>query len=613
MNKLSTLFLSLGMAMATSFVASADDFTLGYAHGDDTDAVALEYSNTNAEASAAIYITPDYAKTMTGDNLNGATFYVRSRTGFTSAKLWVRESLDGPNLAESTTLEIQNLSYNKWNNVNFSAPYTIGDKGFYIGITWQQSKACKVVSYISDPCPDAAWTKAPGKEWNNTDIKGTLCIEGLVSGDKRCAYDAQLLNASFAKYFLLKEGFIKSEFTVYNQGTQPINGLTIEVGIEGLDPVSLNFDNEISVGQKVTIPAEIKLPITSTDSRNYKINYVKISKLGNGTDEYLANNEITVSSSFLVVNQTFPKRVLIDEFTGEWCPNCPGAANSLHQIQAMPEYESRIDALCHHIQDGLAIPEVNSLALLYNLPALNNSIFCPVFAVDRISVDNNYNGTAYTAPVIISDVNTTLFNLLNQQIEEYAVVGVDIDFDTPSGTDTSLKVTCTVRRSADILSDNGHITVYLVEDNVKPISQAGAGSTYKHQNVPRKVNSAWGEPIVWNNDNEFTYTYEFPLQDDKGNKYKLQDLHIQAVITEYETMKYGTGYTVNWDKARVYNTNCRMVAPDYVPESGIEDNLMDNTATVKAIYDSNGVQHNDYVDGINIVVMSDGTTHKIVK
>ena len=79
MNKLSTLFLSLGMAMATSFGASADDFTLGYAHGDNTNATALEYSDNGATASAAIHISADFAKTMSGDKLNAVSFYVQSR------------------------------------------------------------------------------------------------------------------------------------------------------------------------------------------------------------------------------------------------------------------------------------------------------------------------------------------------------------------------------------------------------------------------------------------------------------------------------------------------------------------------------------------------------
>lgn len=615
MNKLSTLFLSLGIAMATSFGASADDFTLGYAHGDDTDAVALEYSNTDAEASAAIYITPDYAKTMTGDNLNGATFYVRSRTGFTSAQLWVRESLDGPNLVESTTLEIQNLSYNKWNNVNFSAPYTIGDKGFYIGITWQQSKACKVVTYISEPCPNAAWTKAPGKEWNNTDITGTLCIEGLVSGDKRCAYDAQLLNVSFAKYFLLKEGFIKSDFTVYNQGTQPINGLTIEVGVEGLDPVSLNFDNEIPVGQKITIPAEIKLPITSADAGNYKINYVKISKLGNGTDEYLGNNELNDLGSFIIVEQGYTKRVFMEEFTTEVCPNCPTAARLLHQILELPEYKDCVDAVCHHAgfyTDSFTLPTDNNLLYLFNVPDFGGS-FAPAFCIDRIPGENYDQSTNkhWMAPAFLPSNTYTLLDMLDRQKEEIALACVDIDFETPDVTDTKLNVTFTAKRAADILGNNGRLTVYLVEDNVKAVSQAGAsGGNFTHQHVTRETNSTWGEPIVWDDKNEFKYTYEFTLD---LSKYKLQDLRVVAAVNEYNTMSWNGRTIIDSFNVPVHNSNYRIVAPDYVPDSGIEDNLMDNTATVKAIYDSNGLQHNDYVKGINIVVMSDGTTHKIVK
>lgn len=616
MFKLSTLIMSLGVTLATAFSASAYDFTLGYAHGDDTDAKALEYSDANAEASAAIYITPEYAKTMAGDILNGATFYVLNRVSAKSATLWVRETLDGPNLAESAEILPSKIKYGKWNSFDFTAPYTIADKGFYIGITWQQQKSCKLVSYIAAPCPDAAWTKAPGKEWNNTDVRGTLCLEGLVSGDKRCALDAQLVNVSFAKYFILKQGFIKSEFTVYNQGTTQIDGFTIEVGIEGLNPLSVNLDNTIPAGGKVTVPAEIIAPITTAIPGNYKVSYAKITKLGNGTDEYLGNNELTDLGSFIVVDHGYKKRVFVEEFTTEKCPNCPAAANLLHQLLELPEYKDCVDAVCHHAgfyTDSFTLSTDNDLLYLFNVPDFGGS-FAPAFCIDRIPGPNYDEQTnkSWMAPAFFPSPTSLVTGMLDTQKEETALAFVDIDFDIPGEHDKNLKVTFNAKRSADILGDNGRLTVYLVEDNVKAVSQSGAGTSWKHQHVTRETNSAWGEPIVWDENNEFKYTYEFGIR----TSYKLEDLRVVAVINEYNTMNWNGREIIKCLDMPVHNSNYRMVATGYTPdpgESGIHDNLIDKTATIKAIYDLNGVQHNDFVDGINIVVMSDGTTHKIVK
>lgn len=609
MNKLSTLFLSLGMAMATSFGASADDFTLGYAHGDNTNATALEYSDNGATASAAIHISADFAKTMSGDKLNAVSFYVQSRVNMTSCKVWVRESLDGPNVAESSTLSLTSIYNRDWNKVSLTSPYTISDKGFYIGVTWEQKNQCKIISYIPTLCPDASWTQAPGKAWNNTDIQGTLCIDGLVSGDKRCGFDAMLVNASIFKYFSLTKGSVSCDATVMNQGTKQIEGLTFEVGIEGLDPVAITSTDIIPAGQKAVVTLRIEAPITGLNPDKYNVNYIKITKLGNGTDEFLANNELKDIGSFSVVERTFAKRVLIDEFTGEWCPNCPAGAELIHQVQEYPTYAGKVDALCHHVGDDFEIPEGNGLQLLYNLPARNNYIFCPGFAVDRVSVESTENGKKYTAPVFFPDPVSIMTDLLDQQVNEASLIGVYVDFNTPEADATKLEVSCTVKRVSDILQDNGRLTVYLVEDNVKPVSQAGANASYLHQNVTRAANSTWGEPIIWNDDNEFTFTYEFTLKPE----YDLQNLRVQAVVTEYETMKYGNGVTVNWDKAQVYNTNYRKVSDGYTPGSGITNNVIDKNITVKAIYDLNGVQHNDFVKGVNIVIMSDGSTRKILK
>lgn len=614
MFKLSTLIMSLGVTLATAFSASADEFTLGYAHGNNTDAIALEYTGTNAEVSAAIYITPELAKVMSGDDLTGVTFYMFNRVGVKSCKVWVRETLDDANVAESEEILPASLQFNKWNNFHFTTTYPISDKGFYIGVTWQQSKACKLISFIETPNLNASWTKIPNQAWTNGDITGTLCIEGLVSGDNRSAFDAALMRASFGKYYLVNKSYIQSEFTVYNHGTQQIDGLTIELGIEGLDPVDVNLDTTIPAGQEVSIPVKISLPIHTDDPSKYTINYAKITKLDNGTDEFTGNNELKDLGTFTVLMNSYNKRVLLEEFTGESCPNCPAAANLLHQLLQLPEYKDNIDAVCHHTgyyDDNFTLSTDSPLGYLYNIPEYGGT-FAPAFAIDRVPVRSYDQQTAkyYMAPAFFPSPTSLVTNLLDQQKEEVALSHVDIDFDVPGEHDKKLNVTFTAKRLSDILDNDGRLTVYLVEDNVKAISQANAPAGFLHQHVTRQTNSTWGEPIVWDDNNEFTYTFEFTL----GTSYKLEDLRIVAVINEYNTMNYNGREIPDCQNLLVYNSNYKIVATGEGPTiSGIHDNLIDKTATIKAIYDLNGVQHNDFVEGINVVIMSDGTTHKIVK
>lgn len=610
MRKLSTLFLTLGMTLTATLSATAADFKLGYCHSDNEGAEAITVSATNEETSAAIYIAPDLAKTMSGDVLNAVSFFVRNRVNVTSCQVWVRESLDGPNLSQSATLGTTSIANSKWNNVALGSPYTIGDKGFYIGVTWVQKKACKLISYLPHPCPEAAWLQTPGKEWNNTEIPGTLCIEGRVSGDKRCGYDAHLVNVSLAKYFMLNKGYINSNITVFNQGTNQIDGVTFEVGIEGLSPLTITSDAVIPADQSVVIPVRINAPIHGVIPGEYTVNYVKITKLGNSTDEYDGNNEIKNVGTFLVVEKGFPKRVLVEELTGEGCGYCPGAAQTLHDILAIPEYGDYVDAVCHHIYgegDSFTIPADNGYYYLYNMPATNGSYYCPAFAVDRVPVQTR----GILAPTF-GDDGDLLKSLIEEQKNELALTFVGIDFEIPKEGDTKLNVTFTAERAAEILNNNGRLTVYLVEDNVKSVSQNGAGSSFRHQHVTRQANSSWGEPIEWNNDNKFTYNFDFDLK----STYKLNDLRVVAFVSEYNTIKWNTNTIINCNEALVHNSNYRMVATGYTPDpglSGVDNNLIDKAATIKAIYDLNGVQHNDFVDGINIVIMSDGTTHKILK
>ena len=118
------------------------------------------------------------------------------------------------------------------------------------------------------------------------------------------------------------------------------------------------------------------------------------------------------------------------------------------------------------------------------------------------------------------------------------------------------------------------LTVYLVEDNIKAVKQAGA-PTFTHQHVIRAFNSTWGDVVEWEN-NRFMNTYSFQVDDSwkKGNMY------IVAFIGDYDS-KNPTNCVIENAESISFNalaTNVEQMATstiisrDYYTLNGIKDN-----------------------------------------
>jgi hypothetical protein len=72
--------------------------------------------------------------------------------------------------------------------------------------------------------------------------------------------------------------------------------------------------------------------------------------------------------------------------------------------------------------------------------------------------------------------------------------------------------------------------VWLVEDNIKARSQAGAGNDWTHQHTGRAINKTWGDIITWQDGDAYTYECQFRVRSD----YKTDDLVVCAMIYDYD-------------------------------------------------------------------------------
>lgn len=226
--------------------------------------------------------------------------------------------------------------------------------------------------------------------------------------------------------------------------------------------------------------------------------------------------------------------VLVEDYTGQKCPNCPEAANVLHSL-AENEYKDNMIIVSMHA-GGFAFgtPLFNATAQeYYDAKKFSAN---PMVWIDR--VDGRHSTTTSDwGPWILEEIGKTVYcdvkSYLSYNSEENAVsIMSDIDI------------------LEDVEGSKLGIQYFIVEDNITGFQNVSGvtEANYVHHNVFRDaVNGLWGVPFVevsgdvaemkyskgehyryfhanyklneaWNTDNISVVTFIFKYTDDENNQ-----------------------------------------------------------------------------------------------
>lgn len=230
---------------------------------------------------------------------------------------------------------------------------------------------------------------------------------------------------------------------------------------------------------------------------------------------------ITLSAS-----ADYPMNLLVEEFTGENCGNCPSAAAALHDyLEALtPEKAARTSVICHHVgyyNDWLTVSYSSPLTWYFNN---GGATFAPAMMVNRKYFgEPDYPGAAMGMPRSAAAL-AVYFDPEFELTSNY-------DFDntvTYNAADSTLAVHAKLIRAAGAALPR--VTIYLTEDNIKAHNQAGAAN-FVHQHALRAANSNWGKKMAssdWKN-NVYELDYTFKLDP----SWKLEDLKVVTLANMY--------------------------------------------------------------------------------
>lgn len=515
--------------ISSTAAAQSESVRIGYVEGQDPSAY---YSSTQsgAKISAAIFLPPDILARYPGCSISAARAMLNSRLNIDDLEIWVRQSLDGDNLASSILTRDSDPALSKgWNNVNYSGSdsYIIPEypeEGLYIGVTYTQSGAAMGIASLTTGTPDAGFLLPPdSNDWQDLSETYTFAIEAILTGDRLPRRNLKLENSIFSPYFVTDQDTYTGAATVRNIGIDTVTSFDISVDIaEATEPYTARYECSIPYGETFEFSYTFSPEITATEGETPIT--LSITSVNGAQDIDPSDN--TLSGSILIVPYDMTRHVLVEEFTTERCSNCPRVAGWMHELLQQHRYASLVIPVCHHSAygtDAFTIPSDEDYVWFY----APKQIYAPSIMVDRLQSSTGvppFNPASLQAMADFIDIAAA--------IPAEVSLSLHGEINAPLNADpTELRVTVRGSKTVETLCEDPRIVCVITEDNLPSIHQAGVDSSepYFQQHVSRAVNATWGEPVPFIGDT-YEYTVTLPLD----NVRDINNTNLVAYIFNYD-------------------------------------------------------------------------------
>lgn len=495
---LHTFFVCLALILC-GHTAQAASLIVGYCDGEIAEkGVGKTGIGT---ISVAVCFPKEMLSQYIGTQITGIRVGLTTAEDVTELVGWVRTDLTGSDVAYGTF----DTQLAGWNETDFDTPYTIdGSSDLYLGFSFtQQLKQAKCISLVGKPS-QYGYFLAKDNEWQDKGLEsdGVVSIEMYIEGDNLPATDLMIESCTFDNNVQLLGSTFKATCVVRNMASTPIEGYDLSYQINGGEKSQIASESRLEYRQRDTLYIEV--PATSAPLGVSTLS-ASVATKGALTDENLSNNSI--EASFATYDTPYNHIVLLEQFTSEECPNCPRGIFAIDE--AMKVYGNKVIHVAHHSgykDDWLTIDDSDTYVWLYG----PDGSYAPAKMLDRRRISDEYPVESIAdAADVISAIEAVLPNAA--LVEAKPVVQYD-----ENTREAQITVTCNKLDAFDVQCPDSRLTLFLVEDSVKAVDQAGiSSSTFKHANVVRDVasNDVWGDIIPWNG-NEATVVYTVTIPED---------------------------------------------------------------------------------------------------
>ena len=238
------------------------------------------------------------------------------------------------------------------------------------------------------------------------------------------------------------------------------------IGDEGVFVVKDNFNNIITEESEVTVNGEIVTtnPFSFDQGAVYEFIATYQGLISNTiTIEIFDPSDYSDTTSFTSTGSpsNFTKKVLLEDFTGTWCPQCPPAAAA---VANAVNSNANIFGVGYHYNDPMQIPETAFWTNHYNVTGF------PTVYVNGPDTRWNYSSMSQ----------------VNNELSEEATLGLSVEAEIVGGKlDLELNIGF---KSSPV--EEVKLMIYLIEGTAtssSPQSGSSQGTNYVHNDILREV------------------------------------------------------------------------------------------------------------------------------
>lgn len=494
------------MILATAgMTASAGSVMLSRCGG-ETASKASPTIEGKATVGVATLFTSDELTPLAGNEITTLRVGIVSKLKLDGVKVWVASA---PGETPLRCIEIAKADLKSgWNEATLAEPLLITGDQLYIGYTFTQPSKCNVISVIPSENPGILMLN-DGNGW--TDISascpGELSVEAVVEGENLASHDITL-SAVTPEYPVAETGtdaYLRLDFV--NTGLDPLSSLSYEIShISGRAEGTAAFEPVEPRGKGSVF---LTLPLAgSCEASPATVNVTA----ANGNP--LASPRSRQAMIAVADAPYLQRNVLLEEFSNEFCNNCPAASDKIHAVLASMPEAFRVALAVHHAgsaYDYFTVEASKEYESFYS-----GKRYSPMVMADRTP----FSGCVDLAPSTEEQIRSRIEAAMNQP------AGASLSFrpaiDPVNGL-IEIEACGTAATDGDMA-----LTLFLTEDNVAAIMQAGAGKDYIHHNMLRATGAAWGEAVAIGPDRSFSLKAQLAFD----TAWKNGDCRLTAFLTD---------------------------------------------------------------------------------
>ena len=253
--------------------------------------------------------------------------------------------------------------------------------------------------------------------------------------------------------------------------------------------------------------------------------------------DYLAVYNFNSPDSNWEINSNTKRNILLEDYTGHKCTNCPDAAITAKELEDNTSLGVVVVAI-HASQDGYFQSTDGTYTTDFTTPAGD------VYVVDMPGMFANPLGTINRKSNGLSGSvwhpEGSWVTVANQETNQPLLANIQVQTNYFPSTN-GLFIHTETEFNSDLVGDY-RLVIYLIRKSVISPQSMGDGTTnynYNHHNVlSENINGAWGTPIGTNNILEETKFYnDFSFELPTDSTYNIDNLSLVTYLCNRNTFE----------------------------------------------------------------------------